>query len=117
MARYGDKHKGGRPSKAEQMGLAKRLEKAFQNVTNNKTEGYGATKVIEEMFKIALDEDNPKRFEALKWVTDRYYGKEPKAIIQETTHHGDVGIKIAEILKDSYEQSQDQRDIPSTPDE
>ena len=103
------KHKGGRPTKAEEMGLDKKMAKAFKNVTNGRP-GYGSTKVIEEMWKIALDNDNAKRFEALKWITDRYYGKEPKAIIQETKITTNE-FSPEEILKQAYEQDQDQSDI------
>lgn len=82
MARSGNNHRGGRPTKAEEMGLEKRMNDAFKAVTKNKDHD-GATQVIQEMFKIAMSEDHAKKFDALKWLTDRYFGKEPKAIIQE----------------------------------
>ncbi len=95
MARYGTEHKGGAPTKAERMGLDKRMAEAFAKVSRNK-DAEGATKVIEEMWKIALNDDpkNIKRFDALKWITDRYYGKEPKAlIIDAEVEHKGVNVK------------------------
>lgn len=116
MARYGDNHKGGRPTKAEQMGLEKRMNKAFQAVTKGEA-AYGATRVIEEMFKIAFEEDNPKRFDALKWLTDRYFGKEPKPIHQEINVSENLGIEIKDYLKNAYGETNNKSDIQTTTDE
>ena len=100
MARNGDNHKGGRRSKAEELGLNKRMAQAFKKVSKGE-DADGATRVIEELWKIGLNVDHAKQFDALKWITDRYYGKEPKQIIVE----GDIEHNGAESLQNFIKQA------------
>lgn len=93
-------HKGGRKTKAEEMGLEKRLNDAFKAVSRGKHKE-GATEVLKGIWLIAADSGHPKQFEALKWITDRYYGKEPKAIIKETNFTLDRGT-INEIFGGTF---------------
>ncbi len=94
-------HKGGRPSKAETMGLERRLREAFDAVTGNKGEYEGATEVLKLMWSKALDKDDSKQFDAIKWITDRYYGKEPKQIIID----GEIEHDAAESLQNFINQA------------
>lgn len=119
-------HKGGRPTKAKQMGLPDKFEKAFKKVSAGKSSAHGAQVVIDEMVRIALDPNHSKQYDALKWVTDRYFGKEPKAIIQETNVEIGASANLKELLQynetktidlDYEEDSSDQRNLPPAFDE
>lgn len=102
-ANNGGNKNAGRKTKAEEMGLEKRLNRVFQELTDDRDDVDGADVVLVKLRDIALDPGHSKHFEALKWFTDRYFGKEPKALIvdQEVNHNG-VGVDVAAILKGAY---------------
>ena len=116
------KHKGGRPTKSEELGLPSRLQAAYKFVSKNKVRE-GADEVLQLMWKTARDKDHPKQFDALKWLTERYYGKEPKAIVVQHNHEhkSDFNIQAAiaqafapktiEIEHETIEHPEDQSDL------
>ena len=97
MGRYGDNHKGGRPTKAEEMGLEKNMNEAFKALSTKRdiTGIDGAEGILHLMWDKAADGD----IKAIQWLAERYYGKEPKAIIQEVNHnHGINRGTIKEVF-------------------
>ena len=112
----GGNKSAGRKTKAEEMGLEARLNKVFEAFTEGYTDVDGADVVLVKLRDIAMDTSHAKHFDALKWFTDRYFGKEPKALIvdSEVTHKG---LDVTEILKNAYGVSNDKRDIPSSTNE
>lgn len=111
MARYGNNHKGGRPSKAEAMGLDKKMAKAFNALSKGNTSKDGSVEVLKQIFSIAMDPEHPKQVEMLKWVSERYFGKEPKAIHQEITLEGGLDYgNVKDIFGGVFEDEQDDED-------
>lgn len=113
----------GRKSKAEELGLKTRLHNTFMKVKGraNFAAGPGtdeADAVLRGLWRIALDDEHPKQLEVLLYLDKRFFGKEPKAIIAEVDHTGQVetSVKIADIIKEAYGDT-DKSDISSTTDE
>ena len=96
------KHKGGRPPKQVEMMLDKRLQKAYQQITKH-TKREGADAVLREFWKIAMDEDHPKQYDALKWISERYFGKEPRAVLVEHKHEHKADFNIQEVIANAYQ--------------
>ena len=94
------KRSTGRKSKAQELGLSARMADAYRFISKNKVKE-GATAVIEHMWKIALDKDHAKQFEALKWITDRYYGKEPQALVVEHNHNHKA-VDLQKLITDAF---------------
>ena len=104
MARYGDNHKGGPRTKAERMGLEGRMNDAFKSLTNGKDNIDGATEILTLMWQKAIDGD----IKAIEWIAHRYYGKEPKAIIQDVNVNGGIDVAdIKEFFGNSFGKSAD----------
>ena len=104
----------GRKTKAEEMGLEARLNKVFEAFTEGYTDVDGADVVLVKLRDIAMDTSHAKHFDALKWFTDRYFGKEPKALIvdQSTTLSiPEEGIK--DFYKNLFKQDDDRTDKPT----
>ena len=123
----------GRPSKAKQMRLLERLEETYHETAIALFKGQvkaedivkmeGADAVISQMWEIALDVNHANQFAALKWITDRYFGKEPKAILsEELAHDGEAITNIQKLLRDTIDYdginakprpTEDKSDFPS----
>lgn len=65
------------------MGLEKSLNNAFHAFLKNK-DVEGSDEVVKYMVKTMYDDKNPKQYEAGKLLFERYFGKEPKAIIVDS---------------------------------
>ena len=89
---------GGRKTKAEEMGLEKRMNDAFNAVTNGQVGHDGATEVLSLMWMKAIEQD----YKAIEWIAHRYYGKEPKSIIKDVTVHSDVVSDAFEYFKETF---------------
>ena len=105
MARYGDKHSGGRKTKAEEMGLEKNLNESFKKLSVGKIDGVqGAEGILQLMWEKAIDE---RDYKAIEWIAHRYYGKEPKAIISDINVNGTNRGSIKEFFGSAFEEDGD----------
>lgn len=93
-------HKGGRPTKAEEMGLEKHLNSAYQKLSKGKLDG---TPGAEAILQLMWNKASKGEYKAIEWIAHRYYGREPKAIIQEIKATGDFKFVLAEHLKTAFD--------------
>ena len=95
-------HRGGRPKKEKQMELERRLQQSYQQITKH-TKREGADAVLRGFWKIAMDDKHPKQYDALKWISERYYGKEPKAVLVQHEHNHRADFNIQEAIANAYQ--------------
>ena len=98
-------HSGGRRTKAEEMGLGKHLNESFKALADAKNiEGIdGAEGILHMMWDKAHSGD----IKAIQWIAERYFGKEPKAIIQDINISGDVVTTLGDFFNGAFNDRND----------
>ena len=111
----GVKGKAGAKSKAEQMRLLERLNKTYHK--SAKRFALGSTEaildapdaVLKAWWDIILDPNTKveHKMKALEVVGNRFFGKEPRAVLTEEATHGTEEFDPKEIFGNTFEDGED----------